>query len=208
MLVFAFVCCQTSTARAGAPNVESGYCLYTDLPGWLGLKTGVQDIAFMWLFKTIPLSSVGLNAWHWYDDDVDKYYKSVVRGVGAVPAAFNAWEVNGTFEMIVPNSYMHLQWPPWKEFSLFKPPNSSSFSGWVFGASPGVTAFIPGEKGFHVDVFGTLSPYTGLQLVLAQHVFLGVRLGYQFAGQLQKESFVDRIEQKWFASLLFGIAGR
>ena len=210
-LFLAIVFFQITLARAaGTENVESKYCLYTDLPGWLELETGVQDLAFMWLYNTRPIFSIGLNSWHWYYNDNKNYYPAIVRGTGAVPSAFNAWEANGTFELVIPYSYMH---PPFisgthKESSLCKQPQSLSFSGWVFGASPGMIAYVPREKEFRVDLFGTLSPYFGLQVVESKHILLGVRLGYQFARQLRKESFVDRIEQKWFASLLFGIAGR
>jgi hypothetical protein len=209
-LSLAIVFFQIAIAWASTENVESKYCLYTDLPGWLELETGVQDLAFMWLCNTRPIVSIGLNSWHWYYSDNKKYYHGVVRSTGAVPSAFHAWEANGTFELVIPYSYMHSPFfsCKHKESSLFKQPQSLSFSGWVFGASPGITAYVPKEKNFRVDLFGTLSPYVGMQVVEAKHMYLGIRLGYQFARQLRKESFIDRIEQKWFASIFFGIAGR
>lgn len=207
-LILALVCCQITAAWASAEDVESKYCLYTDLPGWLGtgtgVQTGVQDLAFMMLFKPrifcYTLStSVGLNAWHWYYSDNEKYYWKVVRSTGAVPSAFNTWEANLTLEWIIPYSYFH-------PGGFFKTPNSLSFSGCVLGLSPGIVNYVPRETAFGTDLFGTLSPYFGLQAVVVKHLFLGARLGYQFSRPF-KTSFAE-VEQKWFASILVGVAGR
>jgi hypothetical protein len=209
LLVLALVSCQFTIPLANAEDVESRYCLYSDLPGWLGtgtgVQTGVQDLAFMWLLKPRILcctlsTSVGLNAWHWYYGDNERYYRKVVQGTGAVPSAFHAWEANLTLEWIIPYSYMHPS-------GFFKTPNSLSFSGWVFGLSPGIVTYVPREKAFETDLFGTLSPYLGLQAVVVKHLLLGARLGYQFSRPF-KTGFVDKVEQKWFASLLVGVAGK
>jgi hypothetical protein len=203
-MVFESIFCHINIVRASTDNVESRVCLYTDVPGWLGLKTGIQDLAFMGLANTRPEFAFGLNIWHWYYDDHEKYYRTVVRATGSVPSAFHAWEVNFTPDLIIPFSYMHVQWPPWKGLCLLKQANSLSFSGWVFGVSPGIVKYVPVDTGYHVDAFRTLSPYFGLQVMAAKHFYIGARMGHQWAWHWGKESFVDRIENRYFASLVLG----
>lgn len=203
-IVLALVCCQISFAQASTDKVESRFCLYTDIPGMIGMQTGVWDLAFMLLTNTRPEYAFGLNGWQWYYDKNEKYYQTVVQGTGSVPSAFNAWEINFTADLIIPFSYMHA--PIF--LSPFKQPTTLSFSGWVLGVSPGVTAYVPRGTGHRTDVFRTYSPYFGLQGVAAKHFYIGARLGYQWAWHLGQVSFVEKIENRWFASLILGAAWR